>query len=116
MKLSEVLTLRKNRGFTLIEMMIVILVIAVLATIVGVAVRNAGERSKQAALTAHLTTLNNAIQLFNNDMGSFPADLTALTSTTNSDPNYNGPYLRAVPAHPYGGTWSYDSGSGNVTP
>jgi len=93
--------MRSTKGFTLIEMMIVILVIAVLATIVGLSVKNAGERSKNATLTAHLATLQNAVDLYNNDMGTYPSALDELTSTSNSDPNYNGPYVRSIPRHPY---------------
>ncbi|HOS92009.1 MAG TPA: prepilin-type N-terminal cleavage/methylation domain-containing protein [Armatimonadota bacterium] len=108
--------MRRRKGFTLIEMMIVILVIAVLATLVGVSVRNARERSRQATLTAQLNIMHNAIMYYQNDMSSWPPDLSALTSTTNSDPNYHGPYLERVPPHPYHGTWTYDSSTGRVTP
>jgi len=110
--------MRSAKGFTLIEMMIVILVISVLATIVGLSVKNAGERAKNATLTAHLTTLQNAVDLYNNDVGTYPQNLTDCTSTSNSDPNYNGPYVRAVPRHPYTkdpNSYTVDATTGLVT-
>ena len=107
--------MRSNRGFTLIEMMIVILVIGVLATIVGLSVRNAGERARNATLTAHLTTLQNVVDLYNNDLGNYPSSWDNCTSTTVSDPNYHGPYVRAIPRHPYSGTYTFDTTTGLVT-
>jgi len=83
--------------------------------VMGLAVRNAGERSKDATLTAHMTTLQNAVDLYHNDLKRYPARLEDLTSRTNPDPNYNGPYIRAVPQHPYGGTYLLDPITGKVS-
>lgn len=108
--------MKRRKGFTLIEMMIVILVIAVLATIVGLAVRNAGERSKQATLTAHLKVLNDALQMARNDTGDDAAEYTMEQLASASPPegvdasNWNGPYLTNIPDHPYGGTYEISGG------
>ncbi len=105
--------MRKRKGFTLIEMMIVILVIAVLATIVGLAVRSAGERSKQATLKAHLKAINDALTLARNDSGMQDAAFTPAQLTSETAPSgaqeWHGPYITEWPTHPYGGTYVYDT-------
>jgi len=72
------------------------------------------ERDRRATLTAHLAALRNAVDLYNNDMGTFPEALYELTRTDNRDPNYHGPYIRAVPRHPYGGVYGADPRTGVV--
>ena len=101
-------------GFTLVELLIVIIVIAVLAAIAIPKFVNSSERSKEASLHADLKLVRNAIQLFNNDTGYYPALLTDLaasaapasgkdsTGTTQSitASNWKGPYLTTVPTDP----------------
>lgn len=94
-----------RRGFTLIEMMIVVLVIAILALIVGLAVRNAGFRSKSARYIADCAAITNAAVMYRNDVSTTAdptvevADLIAPTGAT----GYQGPYLSRVrtPACPF---------------
>lgn len=83
-----------RRGFTLIEMMIVVLVIAILALIVGLAVRNAGDRAKHSRYVADTAAITNAAVMYRNDMGNFPADVEAvIAADASTTDNYNGPYL-----------------------
>ena len=68
----------------------------------------------EATLQAHMTTLQNAVDLYNNDMGHFPQTLEEVAATDNPDPNYNGPYIRRVPEHPFGGKYGVDPATGEV--
>jgi general secretion pathway protein G len=96
--------MRKNKGFTLIEMMIVILVIAVLALIVGLAVRNAGQRAKSARKAEDVRAINEGCWLFENDTGAAATVVGDLTQDPAGAPaGYNGPYLRGNPTDPFGG-------------
>lgn len=76
------LSLVRRRGFTLMELLIVIIVIAVLAAIALPKFINSGLRSKEASLKSDLKIYRNGIQLFLNDTGSYPATLSALSATS----------------------------------
>ncbi len=69
---------RKHEGFTLIEVLIVIIVIAILALIVIPRLLGAGRRAKEAALRGDLNELRNAIQQFESDLGDVPVGLDQL--------------------------------------
>lgn len=71
----------RNRAFTLVELLIVIIIIAVLAAIAIPKFSNSSQRSKESALRAELSLLRNAIELFKTDTGAFPATLAALEAT-----------------------------------
>jgi general secretion pathway protein G len=97
--------MKNRKGFTLIELMIVILVITVLATIVGLAVKNAGQRARESALQGHLRTLQNAVDLYHNDTGEWPSAIADVAADTSEVEGYHGPYVREVPVPPFGGDW-----------
>ena len=113
--------LRRSRGFTLIEMLIVIVVIAVLASIVVPRLFGAGRKAKEAKLRAELHNLRNAIQAFYGDHGVYPTQLSHLTATTNPDTStykgeWNGPYIKEIPKDPMTGStnWNYTSSTGEI--
>jgi len=123
---------RKHRGFTLIEMLIVIVVIAILALIVIPRLLGAGRKAKEAALRGDLHQLRNAIQQFEADCGDYPGDSGQLMTTPSAgatggtgialDVNgWQGPYLRTadgnLPKDPFtesSTTWSYTAATGHI--
>jgi general secretion pathway protein G len=124
---------RKSKGFTLIEMLIVIVVIAILALIVIPRLLSAGRRAKESALRGDLQQLRNAVQHFEADCGDYPAALTdlmvanggALPATGGGGlsldtTGYKGPYLRTgdgnLPRDPFTGAadWTYVGATGDV--
>jgi general secretion pathway protein G len=123
----------KRTGFTLIEMLIVIVVIAILALIVIPRLLGAGRRAKEAALRGDLHQFRNAIQQFEADVGDYPAALDQLVATKDSPPSgsggsglpldssaYRGPYLRnpdgGLPRDPFTSAtdWDYTPATGEV--
>ena len=60
-------------GFTLVELMIVILVIGILVAIVIPAMNTAMEKSRQRRSMADMRTIGNQLQIYQNDFTSYPA-------------------------------------------
>lgn len=100
---------RRRAGFTLIEML---LVLAILATLVAIVAPRLVGRSEQAKFTAAATQISAfeaAIDAFEVDNGRFPRALDELMSAPNDTPNWRGPYLRkAVAADPWGAPYVYE--------
>jgi general secretion pathway protein G len=124
-------TCRRGRtGFTLIEMLIVIVIISILALIVIPRLMGAGRKAKEAALRGDLHQLRNAIQQFEADCGDYPASLAQLqtvpaggnggTGVALDVTAWQGPYLRTpdggLPKDPFttAADWSYTGATGHI--
>jgi general secretion pathway protein G len=107
----------RRPGFTLVELLIVIIVIAVLAAIAIPKFVNSSARSKESSLHADLKLVRNAVALFQNDTGYYPAtlsDIAAITAPANGkdstgtsqtilSSNWKGPYIATLPTDPVSG-------------
>jgi general secretion pathway protein G len=106
----------QSRGFTLIEMLVVITVIAILASLVTPMVfRNVGD-AKLSAARAQVESLGLALDAYRLDNDFYPSTaqgLEALRRPPSGQPsarNWRGPYLKkAVPLDPYGRPYVYRS-------
>jgi len=83
---------RSERGWTLIELVVVISLIAVLSTIALAGYRSAITRSKEAVLKEDLFRMRDAIDQYYADRGEYPIALGALVSDG---------YLRSIPDDPF---------------
>lgn len=82
---------RRSSGFTLLELIIVVAIIGILATIAVPAMRTAPIRAKEAALKENLFTMRSCLDQFHADRGRFPSSLEELVSMG---------YLRFLPMDP----------------
>ncbi len=118
---------RNKLGFTLVELLVVIVVLAVLAAIVLPKFMNSSARSKESALKSDMKLIRNAVSLFQADTGKYPKTLADLAETdktlvktadgnTVTAADWHGPYLESVINDPISGTaFNYDNTTGKVT-
>ena len=86
-----------TRGFTLIELLVVIAIIAILASIILASINQARVKSRDARRLADVKQIQNALELYNNDNGQYPATLAVLAPK----------YIASVPTDPQGTTTAY---------
>jgi general secretion pathway protein G len=91
MKTMSLSRFRGARGFTLIELVVVMSLIILLATIGLTAYTSSVRRGKEAVLREDLFRMRDAIDQYYADKGKYPADLTELVSAG---------YIRRVPEDP----------------
>ncbi len=105
---------RTERGFTLVELMVVVAVIGVLATIAIPLYANVLARGRIAQAQADSRSLASAVGVYGAHMGSIPAALTQLTAVvTNAQGNRAGPFMNSVPIPP--GGWAAYAYTPNVS-
>jgi general secretion pathway protein G len=101
---------RNAQGFTLVEILIVVVILGILAAIVIPQFTNASEAAKGANLLSQLQTIRSQLELYQiQHNGEYPAiltDWTQMTSKTDDegtiDPDGNfGPYLQQAPENPF---------------
>lgn len=99
---------RKRSAFTLIELMIVIAIIAILASILVPNMVRARSRSQLTACQSNLRNIGNALEMYNVDYtGRYPTAFSVLT------PNY----IKTIPECPIAGADTYSgSYSSEITP
>lgn len=99
---------RARGGFTLIEVLLVVVIIGILAAIV---VPRLGGRTKEAQIAAAKASIDGislAIDQYEVDNGFYPSSLQALI-TKGSELNWKGPYLKRaqIPTDPWGREYIY---------
>jgi general secretion pathway protein G len=104
----------RQRGFTLVEMLVVITIIALIMSLVGPRVLNYLTESKVKAARIQIQSFSSALDLLYLDTGRYPttADgLGALVKPTSGLPGWNGPYLKggSLPNDPWGKAYVYRS-------
>jgi len=102
-----------RRGFTLIELMIVIIIIGLLAGLVGPKLFGKLTQAKQKAAKAQIELFGTALDAFRLDVGRYPTTeegLKALREKPSGVEEWKGPYLpKDIPLDPWGRPYIYKS-------
>jgi len=102
-----------QRGFTLVELLVVLVILGLLAGLVGPTVLNQLGGAKSKTARVQIADLEQAAELFKLDVGRFPSSdegLGALVNKPGSAPGWNGPYLKkSMPNDPWGNPYRYAS-------
>jgi general secretion pathway protein G len=100
------MTTRKS-GFTLVEILIVVIILGILAAIVIPQFTNASQDARKSSLVSQLQTLRSQIELFKLQHGDTLPDLVTnwnpMTQTSTYNNNTFGPYMQAIPINPLNG-------------
>ena len=101
-------------GFTLIEIMVVILILGLLATIVVQSLKGATDKAKRTKAQADISELKTALDRYYLDNGSYPTSdqglqaLVTAPSTGNVPTNWES-YIESIPPDPWGHPYFYQS-------
>jgi general secretion pathway protein G len=102
---------RREGGFTLIELMIVLFILGLLAALVAPRLMGRVGKAKQKTAQAQMQLLATALDLFHLDVGRYPTSeegLRALRDKPDTLPAWGGPYLdKGVPNDPWGRPYVY---------
>jgi general secretion pathway protein G len=102
----------RQKGFTLVEILVVVAIIAMLAALVGPRLFPKLGKGKQAAAKAQIELLGQALDQLRLDIGRYPTTqegLNALAQNPGAD-KWDGPYLKkALPMDPWGKPYHYES-------
>jgi len=102
-----------QQGFTLLELLVVIVIIGLLAAYVGPRYFSQLAKSERSTAKAQIEGIGKALDAYRLDTGHYPDSeqgLTALWTKPDNEPKWNGSYLqKIVPADPWGHPYVYRS-------
>lgn len=105
-----------EQGFTLTELMVVIFIIGLLATVVMINVLPSQDRAMVTKAEADIATLGTALEQYRLDNLSYPATSDGLNALTNAPPSLTQPeryrrggYIRSLPQDPWGRPYQYQA-------
>jgi len=103
----------RQPGFTLLELLVVMVIIGLLAAYVGPQYFSQLGKSEVKAAQAQISALQKALDTYRVDVGHYPTSeqgLAALNTRPQNEPKWSGPYLqKAVPLDPWGRAYLYKS-------
>ncbi len=96
-----------NAGFTLVEILLVVVIIGMLATIAAINVPKFLGQGREGKVKADISSISAAIEAYNMVEGKYPSSLTDLTSG-------NDPYLKSLPKDPWGSDYQFNAPSSHA--
>jgi len=98
--------MKKNKGFTLVELLIVITILGLLMSLVAPKMFSKVDSTQRKTAAAQMNNLEVSLDTFRLDVGSYPNELSELRSSNRR--GWDGPYLpKDVPLDPWGNPYQY---------
>ena len=101
-----------QQGFTLIEIMVVVVVIALLGAMLGPTLFSKVQQAEETRVAQDIRAIESALKFYRLDNFSYPQQaqgLDALMQAPSNASNWNGPYLEDVPQDPWGRPYQYQN-------
>ncbi|MCF7501024.1 MULTISPECIES: type II secretion system major pseudopilin GspG [unclassified Pseudoalteromonas] len=107
--------MKKNKGFSLMELMIVLIILGLLGSLVAPKLFSKVSSSKIKTAVAQMQMFETAIDTYRLDMGTVPPTLQALRRSESA--SWDGPYLpKDIPLDPWGKEYIYKVPGENGAP
>ena len=104
-------TTHRQAGFTLVELLVVMVILGLLASLVLPNFFGQAEKAREKTAKVQISTLANALDAYALDVGRYPSSaegLDALVRQPGGVEQWDGPYLKkAVPKDPWGNPYDY---------
>jgi general secretion pathway protein G len=106
---------RNEEGFTLIELMVVIVILAILTTIVAINVIPSGQKAKTTAAKVDISNLEGALNLYKLNYDNYPTTSQGLQALITAPAGVDaskyqkGGYIQKLPPDPWGRPYLYAS-------
>lgn len=105
---------RRRNGFSLVELMVVIFIIALLSVVVLINVRPSQDKAMVVAARADISTLEQAMDMYRLDMATYPGQAEGLSALKSPPANLalpqnyrSGGYVKDLPTDPWGHPYQY---------
>jgi len=108
---EKVTDVRDRRGFTMVELLLVLVILAVLAAIVVPKFTGRSEQARVTAAQTQISSFETSLDAFEVDNGYYPQGDEALQDLVEEPKDarsWHGPYLKEIPLDPWGNAYVYE--------